>query len=163
MRYWDFFPPSSGGGWGRIPAFGFGEVVASERPDVEPDVRVYGYFPMSEHLVVSPDRVDGRGFFDGAAHRRPMASAYNHYLRTDADASYDPDREAQQMLLRPLFFTSYLVEDLLADNEDFGPFDDPAVERIEQDGDRHRSGAGGGRAESAGEHGASHSSRSSTT
>jgi len=81
---------------------------------------VYGYFPMSEHLVVSPERVDGRGFFDGAAHRRPMASAYNHYLRTDADASYDPDREAQQMLLRPLFFTSYLVDDLLVDNEDFG-------------------------------------------
>lgn len=120
MRYWDFFPPSSADGWGRIPAFGFADVAESNHPDVEVGLRVFGYFPMSTELVVSPQRVDERGFFDGADHRRAMASTYNHYLRVDADASYVVAREPHQMLLRPLFFTSYLAEDLLADNDRFG-------------------------------------------
>jgi hypothetical protein len=38
----------------------------------------------------------------------------------DADPAYDPGREDQQMLLRPLFGTGYLLDAELADNDFFG-------------------------------------------
>ncbi|MGY6501285.1 MAG: DUF2855 family protein [Acidimicrobiales bacterium] len=112
MRYWDFFPPSADG-WGRIPAFGFAEVVESRHGDVEVGARVFGYVPMSTELVVEAQRVSATGFVDGSAHRQPMAAAYNHYQRVEADPAWSPEREPHQMLLRPLFLTSFLIDDAL--------------------------------------------------
>ncbi|HWB69734.1 MAG TPA: DUF2855 family protein, partial [Solirubrobacterales bacterium] len=45
-----------------------------------------------------------------------LPSAYHRYLACADDAFYRPDTEAMQMLLRPLFFTSFLVDDQLADD-----------------------------------------------
>jgi Protein of unknown function (DUF2855) len=118
LQYWKFFPAEDN--WGRIPVWGFGEVVESRNASVEPGRRVYGYFPMSDELVVTTGKVDGRGFTDLAPHRQPMAGAYNRYLRVDADPIYDAAREGQQMVLWPLFFTSFMIDDSLADNEFFG-------------------------------------------
>ena len=64
---------------------------------------------------MTPTRVDGHGFVDGSAHRAKLPSAYNSYVRVDADASYEARYEDQHMLLRPLFFTSYLIDDFLQD------------------------------------------------
>jgi hypothetical protein len=44
-----------------------------------------------------------------------LPSAYHRYLASDADPFYAPDTEAIQMLLRPLFFTSFLIDDQLDD------------------------------------------------
>ncbi len=129
LRYWDFFPggPDDGAAadgsptsWGRIPVWGFGEVVASSCGDVAVGERVFGYLPMSSRLTVTPGRADERGFTDVAPHRAAMAGAYNRYLRTAADPVHRADREDHQMLLFPLFFTSFLVDDFLADNATFG-------------------------------------------
>jgi hypothetical protein len=49
-----------------------------------------------------------------------MAGVYSRYLFTDADPIYRPDREAHQMVLWPLFFTSFVIDDFLVDNEVFG-------------------------------------------
>jgi NADPH:quinone reductase-like Zn-dependent oxidoreductase len=118
LKYWDFFPPHDGDEtWGRIPAFGFAEVVRSASPDLAEGTRVFGYLPMSTHLVVEPDKVDDRGFMDATEHRRSMSAVYNHYRRVDSDPAYDPAREAEQMLLFPLFMTSFMVEDFLDDDE----------------------------------------------
>jgi len=116
--YWKFFPAE--GGWGRIPVWGFADLVESRADDVEAGMRVYGYFPMGDELVVTPVKADERGFIDGAEHRRPMAGAYNRYLRTEADPVHDPAREGQQMVLWPLFFTSFVIDDHLADQQLFG-------------------------------------------
>lgn len=113
MGYWNFFPAPEG--WGRVPVWGFADVVESDVDGLPEGVRVYGYLPMSDEVVVEPVRVDGRGFVDGAAHRAPMASAYNRYVRTDADPSYDPAHEDAQLLLRPLFTTAFLLDDFLGD------------------------------------------------
>ncbi len=118
LQYWNFFPAEDN--WGRIPVWGFGEVVESRNASVAQGERVYGYFPMSDELVVTTGKVDGRGFADVAPHRQPMAGAYNRYLRVDADPIYDAAREGQQMVLWPLFFTSFMIDDSLADNEFFG-------------------------------------------
>jgi hypothetical protein len=113
MSYWAFFPAEDG--WGRVPMWGFAEVERSEAGGVEPGTRVFGYLPPSSHLLVTPADPDGAGFVDGSAHRAKLPSAYHRYLATGADPFYRPDTEAIQMLLRPLFFTSFLIDDQLAD------------------------------------------------
>lgn len=118
MMYWNFFPAPEG--WGRVPVWGFGDVVESQADGVKTGERLYGYFPMSTHLIVEPARVTPQHFFDGAAHRQKMAAVYNRYSRTATDPAYDKAREAQHLLLRPLFTTSFLIDDLLAENDFFG-------------------------------------------
>ena len=121
MSYWDFFPAEDG--WGRVPMWGFAEVERSEAPGVDPGTRVYGYLPPSSHLVVTPAGAGERGFTDAAPHRASLPSAYHRYLATDADAFYRADTEDLQMLLRPLFYTSFLIDDQLDDDglADRGP------------------------------------------
>ncbi len=118
MSYWSFFP--AGQGWGRMPVWGFAEVVASRHDAVQEGTRVYGYLPPSSELLISPGRVDAHGFIDASDHRSELPPAYNGYLRVDADPVYEPDTEDQQMLLRPLFFTSYLIDDFLTEARLFG-------------------------------------------
>jgi len=113
MSYWNFFPAEDG--WGRIPVWGFAEVERSEAEGVEAGTRIYGYLPPSSHLLVSPASVDGAGFVDGSPHREALPSAYHRYLATAADPFYRAGTEDVQMLLRPLFFTSFLIDDQLAD------------------------------------------------
>jgi Protein of unknown function (DUF2855) len=122
MKYWDFFPTAEPdrGHWGIIPVWGFGDVVASKCDGIDVGSRHYGYFPMASHVVVQPVKVSATTFRDGAAHRQDLAAVYNQYVRTSTDPSYAADREAQQMLLRPLFTTSFLIDDFLADNNMFG-------------------------------------------
>jgi hypothetical protein len=118
MGYWNFFPAPDG--FGRVPVWGFADVVESSVEGLGEGTRVYGYLPMSHELVVRPTRVDEGGFVDGSEHRAAMASAYNHYARTDADPAYEPVHEDAQMLLRPLFTTGFLLDDFLDDNDRFG-------------------------------------------
>jgi hypothetical protein len=113
MSYWDFFPADDS--WGRVPMWGFAEVEQSEVTGVEPGSRLYGYLPPSSHLVVTPADADEHGFVDAAPHRAALPSTYQRYLLTDADPFYRGDTEEIQMLLRPLFFTSFLIDDQLAD------------------------------------------------
>ncbi|MGB8651153.1 MAG: DUF2855 family protein [Mycobacteriales bacterium] len=118
MHYWDFFPAPSG--WGRVPLWGFAEVVASEAPGVEVGSRVYGYLPTSSHLLVQPDKADDRGFRDASPHRQHLPAPYNGLTTTTADPAYDRAREDLQVLYRPLFMTSFVLADFLADNAFFG-------------------------------------------
>jgi len=122
MRYWDFFPVpgDATGDWGRVPVWGFAEVVESRSADVSVGERLYGYYPMSSELVISPGRADDRGLSDTAPHRAEMAGVYSRYVRCATDPLYRPDREDHQMLLYPLFFTSFVIDDVLVDNDGFG-------------------------------------------
>jgi hypothetical protein len=113
MSYWNFFPAEDG--WGRVPTWGFAEVEQSEAEGVDVGARVYGYLPPSSHLLAAPTSVNEKGFTDGSPHRAALPSAYHRYLVTGEDPFYRADTEDIQMLLRPLFFTSFLIDDLLAD------------------------------------------------
>jgi Protein of unknown function (DUF2855) len=119
MRYFDFFPVQDAQ-YGRIPVWGFAEVAESRCAGVAVGERIYGYLPIGSQLIVSPVRVNGSGFVDGAPHRRELHAVYNQYLRCATDPLYRSDREAEQALLRPLFVTSFLIDDFIADNERFG-------------------------------------------
>jgi hypothetical protein len=118
MHYWDFFPTKPG--WGLVPLWGFGEVVASAADGVEVGARVYGYYPSASHLLVRPGGVDSTRFRDISEHRASLPSPYNAYTFTTGDAAYEADREDLLILYRPLFYTSYMLADQLEDNAYFG-------------------------------------------
>jgi Protein of unknown function (DUF2855) len=118
MQYWAFFPAPEG--WGRIPVWGFADVTRSAHDAIGEGERVFGYLPMSTHLVVRPDRVSPAGFVDASPHRAALPGAYQQYSRVAADPGYTPEQEDHQALLRPLFMTSFLIEDFLTDNALFG-------------------------------------------
>jgi hypothetical protein len=75
---------------------------------------------MSTELVIVPGRAQERTVTDIASHRAEMPRAYNAYQRGAADPLYRADREELQMLLYPLFYTSFVIDDFLVDNGDFG-------------------------------------------
>ncbi len=123
IGYWNFFPVSESDaaeGWGRVPVWGFAEVVESLSDELPVGERVYGYLPMSTELVVEPGKVRPESFNDLSAHRSALPVTYNNYARNAGDPGYDEHFEHEQMLLRPLFFTSFLIDDFFDDNGRFG-------------------------------------------
>jgi len=118
MHYWDFFPtgdPASG----CIPVWGFATVTESRAEGVDAGERFYGYWPIADEATVSPVRVIDEGFVDGTAHRANLPPVYNRYLRCSSDPQYRTEHEGLIALLRPLFITSFLIDDFLADNAFF--------------------------------------------
>ncbi len=122
MNYWSFFPVHGSGAavWGRIPVWGFATVLESRHPGLAAGEKFYGYYPMSSSVVLAPTRLSKAGFADGAAHRAALHPVYNQYLRSSTDPFYTLESEDTQSLLRPLFMTSWLIDDFLADNDFFG-------------------------------------------
>lgn len=119
MQYWSFFPGEDPA-WGCVPVWGFATVTESRAEGVDVGSRCYGFLPMGTHLVVRPAKVGARGFTDGSAHRAELAAVYNRYTACAADPGYAPEREGHQAVLRPLFTTSFLIDDFLDDNGFFG-------------------------------------------
>jgi hypothetical protein len=119
MKYWQFFPTENVA-WGCIPVWGFATVIESRSAGVEVGQRFYAYLPMGTHLVVQPAQVGPRGFVDDSPHRRELPAVYNQLTSCAADPAYVAALEGQQAVLRPLFITSFLIDDFLADNGFFG-------------------------------------------
>jgi len=116
--YWKFFPAADG--WGRVPAWGFADVEASNAVDLGIGERIWGYYPIASRLIVTPAKVTARGFVDGAEHRQGLPPIYNQYERVAADPAYDAARENQAALFRPLFATGFLLDDFLDEHAAFG-------------------------------------------
>lgn len=118
MNYWSFYPAPAG--WGRIPVWGFATVLESGCPGIAVGERFYGYYPMSSQTVLQPVRLSPAGFFEGAEHRAALHAVYNSYSRCAADPFHTAQTEDVEALLRPLFITSWLIDDFLADQDFFG-------------------------------------------
>lgn len=119
MKYWHFFPAAEPGE-GCLPVWGFATVVESLAEGVDVGRRVWAYLPAGSHLVVTPGRVNAGGFMDAAAHRADLAAVYNHCAWCDADPGWKPALEGLQAVMRPLFITSFLIDDFLAEAGCFG-------------------------------------------
>jgi hypothetical protein len=130
--YWDFFPAPRV--WGRIPVWGFGKVVASEIGNVETGEELFGYFPMSTHVLLKPGKIRSDALHDVSEHRPHLLPAYNYYMRTLANPAFDSRSKREIMLPRPLFFASFLVHDLLAERVAADADTICDHERIEQNG-----------------------------
>jgi hypothetical protein len=118
LKYWQLFPAPKD--FGNIPVWGFGEVIASKHPGIAAGETLFGYFPMATHLVIEAADVSKRGLRDGAAHRQGVAPVYNAYARVSGDPAFAGRQGDHQALLRPLFMLSFLVDDFLVENEDYG-------------------------------------------
>jgi NADPH:quinone reductase-like Zn-dependent oxidoreductase len=119
LKYWSFYP-SPEEGWGRVPVWGFATVVESRSSVVKAGDRVYGYLPMSTVFKLKPGQPRHVAFADTSPHRAGLAPVYNNYIFNADDPLYAPDTEALQVLFRPLFATSFLIDDFVADNGNFG-------------------------------------------
>lgn len=118
LGYWGFFPAEEG--WGRIPAMGWAEVIASAQRNVVVGERVWGWFPLSTHLKILAGNVSATTITDVSEHRSGFAPVYAQLDRASANPVYEKIREDQDSLLRGLFMTSWLVEDFLSESDAFG-------------------------------------------
>lgn len=117
LDYWGFFPSDEG--WGRIPGMGWGEVIASAHPDVAIGERTWGFYPYSTHHKILAGKAGKASFSDISPHRANHAPIYKQFDRASANPIYEQAREDQDSLLRGLFLTSWLVEDLIEVNDGF--------------------------------------------
>ncbi len=83
-------------------------------------MRVYGYLPCAGHLALAPPASTRRASSTPRPHRANLPSAYQGYRDIETDPVYSADREAEHILFFPLFFTSFLIDDFLADENFFG-------------------------------------------
>lgn len=113
MGYWGFFPADDG--FGIVPVWGFATVVASKHADVKEGEKVFGYLPMASHWVIKAGKVAPHGFMDIHTNRKSISPVYDQYLRCAADPGYNPTREAWQLNFRPLFMTSFVLDDYVAE------------------------------------------------
>ena len=124
IGYWKFFAPEAYGldypGYGRMPVWGFGTITASHCKDIEVGTRIYGFFPIASKIDLKPVKRSLLGFQDGAEHRLSSHPIYNSYTRIANDQSFTPELNDLQPVLRPLFTTSFLIDDFFAEEHFFG-------------------------------------------
>lgn len=121
LGYWDFFPaPDADDGWGRIPAMGWGEVVASNVDGIDAGGRYYGWYPMAAYCSFEAEPTDD-GLRDVSPHRSEHAPIYRSFVRTDLDPLHEAgeDAEDRHALLRGLFATGYLADEFFATSDYF--------------------------------------------
>jgi Protein of unknown function (DUF2855) len=118
LKYWSLFPAPDG--FGNVPVWGFGEVIASKHPAIAAGETLFGYFPMATHLVIEAADVNKRGLRDGAPHRQGVSPVYNSYARVTGNPDFQGRAGDYRALLQPLFMLSFLVDDYLGENEMFG-------------------------------------------
>jgi hypothetical protein len=118
IGYWQFYPAKDN--WGIVPVWGCGTVVESSCADILVGERLWGYFPMASHAVLTPGHIHGDYFMDVVEHRRELPLIYNQFRRTQAEPEFLQKMENERCLLFPLFMTSYLIYDYLIDNQFFG-------------------------------------------
>ncbi|MCX7559841.1 DUF2855 family protein [Sulfitobacter sp. F26204] len=116
IGYWKFFPVDVPG-QGLVPVWGIGRVVQTRSDSLNVGTRLYGFYPMAESLVITPEVSSGGKVTDIAAHRLDLPAVYNRYLPVKDTT---PDQDHLRALLQPLLATSYLLSDWLDDNSYFG-------------------------------------------
>ncbi len=118
IGYWNFFPAAEG--WGVIPVWGFADVIASRAEGISEGERLYGYFPMGTHLLMTPGKRSAERLVDASPHRASLPPVYNSYARVAAEPGYDGAFDELRSLLFPLYATSFCLYDFLSDNQWFG-------------------------------------------
>jgi len=119
IGYWRFFPTGEEP-WGKVTVWGMADVVESSSSEIEVGERLYGFFPMSSEVVLTPGRVKAEYFMDVAPHRQELPALYNQYSRTSAEPAELRAIEDARCVFFPLFATGFVIADFLHDNDWFG-------------------------------------------
>ncbi|MFN3287531.1 MAG: DUF2855 family protein, partial [Sphingomonadaceae bacterium] len=107
---YDRFWPGAPAGWRIVPAWGTATVIDSRVDALAEGTLLFGFWPMASHAVLRPGRIDTRGLRDAAPHRADLPAAYNQYRFETGEVD-----ERLRMLLEPLYLTSFLIDDALAE------------------------------------------------
>ncbi|HAH08539.1 MAG TPA: DUF2855 domain-containing protein [Alphaproteobacteria bacterium] len=118
IGYWKYFPAE--GAWGKIPVWGFGDVVESRSDAIAVGERLWGFFPMASHVILTPGKASPGQFRDATPHREALPTLYNDYMRTKNDPAHMKAFEDARCALFPLFATSFILYDYLVANAFFG-------------------------------------------
>lgn len=118
LGYWQFYPQPDG--WGQIPVWGFANVIASQVDGVAVGERLFGYWPMADHALLTPNKVDALTVTEGAATRQALNPFYNRYTRCASDPVHREDQEPWLSLFRPLGLTAFLMDAWLAQHAFWG-------------------------------------------
>ncbi|WP_395338281.1 DUF2855 family protein [Ningiella sp. W23] len=115
MGYWGFFPASKDpSAWGVVPVWGFAQVTHSNHDQIAVGEKVFGYLPMASHLIVRPGKIGEYGFSDTHPQRKSISPVYDSYLYCKKDPGYNAQRESWQLNFRPLFMTSFVLDEFVA-------------------------------------------------
>eukprot|EP00924_Labyrinthula_sp_SR-Ha-C_P002445 snap_masked-scaffold_16-processed-gene-4.24-mRNA-1 protein AED:1.00 eAED:1.00 QI:0/0/0/0/1/1/2/0/373 len=116
MNYFGFFPTSDQDS-AIVPVWGFADVIASKQNQIASGTRIYGYFPMSSHLILEPTNISPMTFDDSMEHRKKLPPIYNSYehLRRKRWILFKKTRGTEL----PLFVTSWLLADFCLYNNNF--------------------------------------------
>lgn len=117
IGYWGYFPAENE--WGKIPAWGCATVTESQCDDIPVGDRLWGFFPMSSHVVLTPGKIREDQFSDVSDQRSKLPSLYNSYRRTKAEPEVLTQMENERCLLFPLFMTSFVLSDYLIHHDFF--------------------------------------------
>ncbi|REL35592.1 DUF2855 family protein [Thalassotalea euphylliae] len=121
LGYWRFFPASEEQEkWGRIPVMAFATVVESNNDEIVEGERVFGFFPMTQSLVIQAGQITPFGFSDTAQYRHQLSSVYANYERVAKNPFYNESTEPYHLLVKGLYTTSWLIDDFMTDHNFFG-------------------------------------------
>lgn len=115
LGFWEFFPAPDG--WGRVPTWGYAEVVESLHPEFKAGERIFGYMPMSSHLVITVSAPSAKTVSDGSRHRAHLPAVYNLYHR---DPLRNEDQRNRRSLLEPVFLMSFVMDDDIKEHGEYG-------------------------------------------
>ncbi|KAI8917086.1 hypothetical protein DFJ77DRAFT_547912 [Powellomyces hirtus] len=119
-RYFDFFPVAGDTEkkYGKVPVWGMATVTRSNHTEIPTGERIYGYFPLAQYEVI---KVSSSGFtpaffYTERPHLPADRKVYNQLFRQKGDPFYDAKHEGEMMLFRPLYWTSFFLDDYINEN-----------------------------------------------
>jgi len=110
LGHWKPFPAAEG--WGRVPAWGVGRVLAADPSVAREGARFAGYMPMATHVLMQAESTDA-GLRDTSLERAGMLPLYRELRAVDDDPIWREeaiDLELAMMPVEPL--AALLDEDL---------------------------------------------------
>jgi hypothetical protein len=126
LHWWSTYPvpPSlpkpynSSSTYGIVPAWGYGTILASSIPSLQPNTTLWGYFPVSTlpvPLLLKPSPGGAMGhWIEHSPHREEVMPLYQRYLVHSPSSLINPsslvlDKLAWRALIFPLWECGYLL------------------------------------------------------
>ncbi|KAJ3086892.1 hypothetical protein HK100_008538 [Physocladia obscura] len=120
FQYSKFFPTKDTQITHQMPVWGLATVVESKHPRVPVSVRFFGYLPAASHCDLNVERVDSTSFKVSRPQLPADRAVYNHYEFCTTDPLYNPATENAMILFRPVWFTSFYLNDYVQYHKCFG-------------------------------------------
>lgn len=112
LGYWSFFPTPENPGWGRVPIWGFADVVRSSVPGVEAGTRIHGVFPISTYSILDVTLIESTppALYEISPVRSKSPVLYKRYRIVPAETK-DTTQELLEVTLLVNFYSAFLMSE----------------------------------------------------